>query len=121
IGGFWDWNLSFNRGVAFSIGDGSGWARVVFTAAAAVACVAIVMAVRRNAAPAAALALVFAGALGNLTDRLLSGQVTDFILWHLGELRWPRFNVADAALVLGVAALLVADVRRKVARRRSPG
>jgi signal peptidase II len=56
---------------------------------------------------ATALGAVAAGALGNLVDRLGDGAVTDFVA--VGP--WPRFNVADAALTCGIAALVVASWR----------
>jgi signal peptidase II len=59
-----------------------------------------------------ALALVMGGALGNFTDRLLRGYVIDFIDWHWRNqpgLRWPTFNVADAAICVGVGLMLLAS------------
>jgi signal peptidase II len=56
-----------------------------------------------------ALALVMGGALGNYLDRLLRGYVIDFVDWHWRNqpgLRWPTFNVADAAICVGVAMML---------------
>lgn len=56
----------------------------------------------------AALGLIFGGALGNLTDRVLIGYVTDFIyvrLWN--NVYWPAFNIADSAITVGVIALAV--------------
>lgn len=55
-----------------------------------------------------ALALIFGGAVGNLTDRLRFGCVTDFIdvrLW--GDFHWPAFNVADSAITIGMVSLLI--------------
>ena len=57
-----------------------------------------------------ALALVAGGALGNFVDRLLRGYVIDFIDWHWRNqpgMRWPTFNVADAAIVVGVGLMLL--------------
>jgi len=57
-----------------------------------------------------ALALVAGGALGNFLDRLLRGYVIDFIDWHWRNqpgMRWPTFNVADAAICVGVALMLL--------------
>ena len=70
---------------------------------------------------AVGLGLVLGGALGNLTDRVvrgagLSGEVVDFIDFHV----WPVFNVADSALVVGAAVLLVSGIRRDRAARRHP-
>lgn len=79
-----------------------------------------------------ALALILAGALGNLVDRVLQGEVVDFIdceffdlsvpAFNLGILhhpgleldRWPTFNVADSAVTIGVVALLVSLIRDPV-------
>ena len=57
-------------------------------------------------ATALGLGLVIAGALGNAIDRLLWGAVADFFSFHIGTLRWYVFNVADAAIVVGVGLLL---------------
>jgi signal peptidase II len=79
------------------------------------ACVAIFMILRkgndRQAWLAAALALVAGGALGNVIDRVLFAKVTDFIVWKAGSHEWPAFNVADAALVIGVGIMFL-DVGR---------
>ncbi len=56
---------------------------------------------------ATALGLILAGALGNLTDRVLRGEVIDFIQFDLGLFIFPDFNVADSAIVIGVALLLL--------------
>jgi signal peptidase II len=53
----------------------------------------------------AALGLVGGGAIGNLIDRILYGRVTDFIVWHYKGHEWPAFNIADAALVVGVGLM----------------
>lgn len=52
------------------------------------------------------LALILGGALGNLFDRLRTGQVVDFLDFHLGAYHWPAFNLADSAIVVGVAVLM---------------
>ncbi len=57
------------------------------------------------------LALVFGGALGNLWDRVFRGSVTDFLQVFLGSYEFPAFNVADSAITIG-AALLVIDLLR---------
>jgi signal peptidase II len=66
-----------------------------------------------------ALALVLSGAVGNLIDRVRLSVVIDFISLHAGEaFRWPTFNVADIAIVVGVALLLVDSVRSWLRERR---
>jgi signal peptidase II len=53
------------------------------------------------------LGLILGGALGNLFDRLRSGSVVDFLDFHLGPYHWPAFNLADSAIVIGAAVLMV--------------
>jgi signal peptidase II len=119
LGGFWDWELSFNTGSAFGLFNTVDSAKIFLTIVGIAACIAILFIVRK--APdergfnAAAYGLVFGGALGNVIDRLAFGKVTDFVLWHAGEHRWPQFNVADAALVVGVIILFL-DIGKKKAR-----
>jgi signal peptidase II len=71
-----------------------------------------------------ALAMVMGGALGNYLDRLMRGYVIDFIDWHWRNqpgLRWPTFNVADAAICVGVAIMIVDSiiVGRREAKARA--
>lgn len=72
-----------------------------------------------------ALALILGGSAGNLADRALRGYVIDFIDWHwrnVPGMHWPTFNVADAAISIGVAAMAVDAVfgRRKRAASKEP-
>ena len=58
------------------------------------------------------------GAVGNLVDRIIAGKVSDFIVWHYHGHEWPAFNVADAALVVGVCLMaldMILDKRRTAA------
>jgi len=54
-----------------------------------------------------ALSLILGGALGNLWDRVLSGHVVDFLEFYIGPYVWPDFNIADSAIVIGAAILMV--------------
>ena len=65
------------------------------------------------------LALVFAGALGNLIDRVLRGKVTDFIQVFIGSYEFPAFNVADSAITVGATLLIAGLARSEVLRRRA--
>jgi signal peptidase II len=118
IGGFWEWELAFNTGAAFSSFRGS---QLVLGALACAALIALgVMAWRARPEQRLrrlALAMIAGGALGNLIDRVRDGAVTDFVRWRVGEARWPIFNVADAALLVGVALLLLEGLAD---RRRAP-
>jgi len=57
--------------------------------------------------PVIGLGLAIGGALGNVVDRLIHGAVFDFLQFHLGEYYWPAFNLADSALTVGIALLII--------------
>jgi len=64
----------------------------------------------RSVLTAAALAIIIGGALSNALDRAIRGAVADFFHFHLGSLSWYVFNIADVAIVAGVAVLLYKSV-----------
>ena len=59
------------------------------------------------------LTLILGGAAGNVFDRIVSGQVTDFLQFYIGDYHWPTFNVADSAIVIGSGLLLLDQLRPK--------
>ncbi len=99
-----------NEGAAFSfLSNAGGWQRWFFTTVAVIAVVFISYLIRKHAQQklfCLGLALVLGGALGNLYDRLTLGYVVDFLYFHINDLYWPAFNVADSAVCVGVAILL---------------
>src|SRR5881394_3657691 len=111
VNGYWDWELAKNHGTAFTSMTGGTAITIVLCLLAAAALIAIgIMASRTRPdekLKLAALALVGGGALGNLLDRIKDGAVTDFVRWHVHEHLWPIFNVADAALLIGVGLLFI--------------
>jgi signal peptidase II len=102
-----------NPGIAFSLfaGMNSPWLRFVLVAGTLVVIAGIAwLLVATNtggASTAAGLALLLGGATGNLTDRILHGAVTDFFEVWFGSYHYPAFNVADAAITIGVIFVLV--------------
>jgi signal peptidase II len=106
---------SQNPGVAFGVlaDSASVWTRTGLIAGSVVviAILAWMLVASRSggALSAAGLALLLGGATGNVTDRIMHGGVTDFFEVWLGSYRWPAFNVADSAIAVG-AALLIIDV-----------
>jgi len=101
-----------NTGAAFSfLADEAGWQRWLFTALAIVVSVVLVLWLRRidrgAKLLASAVALILGGALGNVIDRLRLGHVIDFVHAHWGEHYFPAFNVADSAITIGAAMLLL--------------
>jgi len=116
--------LTYNTGAAFSmLADASGWQRWVFIVLALGVSAALLVWLRRLAAAtqglvSCGLALIVAGALSNMIDRVRLGHVIDFIWAHWGEHYFPAFNVADSAITIG-AALLLLDAWRESRRGRS--
>jgi signal peptidase II len=104
--------LAHNTGAAFSfLSDASGWQRWFFTILALIVSAFIVAWMRRlkldERWTAVGLALVLGGAIGNLIDRLLYGHVIDFIQWYYDRWYWPTFNIADSAITVGAAILII--------------
>ena len=113
--------LTFNTGAAFSfLATATGWQRWFFAAIAVAAAILIVVLLRRGGSPMynAGLALILGGALGNLYDRLALGKVVDFLLFHYAQWAWPAFNVADSAITVGAALLIVDSFRARRADAR---
>jgi len=108
-----------NTGAAFGVLAAApvGVRLPLFLAVTVVASAAVVSYLRRTPADqrwrVAALGAVLGGAVGNLLDRVRYGEVVDFLDLHWGELHWPAFNVADAAITVGVAIVLLASVERR--------
>jgi signal peptidase II len=117
VSGYWDWQHDENPGAAFSTFIGGDAARVALSAIAAIAIVAVGYAAWRTRPEyrlrRAGFALILGGAAGNLVDRVRIGTVTDFVRWHVHDHMWPIFNVADAALLIGVAMLFLAAARER--------
>lgn len=59
------------------------------------------------------LALVLGGALGNVIDRIRLGAVIDFLDFYIGTYHWPAFNVADSAICVGVAIIIIKSFQKK--------
>lgn len=124
VTGFFSIVLAYNTGAAFSfLADTPGWPRYLFGAFAIAASALIVWLLRRggDAIYCAALSLVLGGALGNLWDRVTMGKVVDFLLVHHylpigGTLAamfdpFPAFNLADSAISVGAALLIIDSFR----------
>jgi signal peptidase II len=114
IPGFWDMRYSENPGSAFGLFRGIPGARYMLFIVGIIALFVVYNYLRKAAPEArrlgAELGMLAGGALGNIIDRIVYGRVTDFIVWKAAGHEWPTFNVADAALVVGVLGLLI-DLR----------
>jgi signal peptidase II len=125
IENFFDWRMSYNTGSAFGLFRSVGGARIFLTIVGIVAVFAIVWMLRQARDDqrrfAWALGLVAGGAVGNVLDRILFGKVTDFVVWKWHQHEWPTFNVADAALCVGVGLLFLDMGRDKRAQADTDG
>lgn len=112
---FLNWTLLYNPGAAFSfLSDAGGWQRWFFLIISVVASVIffawLLRLPKEQTLMRYSLALILAGALGNLIDRALLGYVVDFISVHWqSEYFYPAFNIADSAITVG-AGLMIIDV-----------
>ncbi len=105
-----------NTGAAFSfLRDASGWQRWLFTGIGVVAAGAIVWMLIAHAGQklfSFALACILGGAVGNVIDRLRLGYVVDFLDFHYADLHFPAFNLADSAISVGAACLILDELLR---------
>ena len=108
---FFNLVLVFNAGASFSfLADAGGWQKWFFVALALGISAWLLVMLHKHAAERllpAALSLILGGALGNVVDRLRFDAVVDFLDFHLAGYHWPAFNVADSAIFIGVALMLL--------------
>ncbi|HEV7669921.1 MAG TPA: signal peptidase II [Thermoanaerobaculia bacterium] len=108
-----------NTGVAFGLfaaqglASGSWLLTALGLGALAAVCLYFWRTPTKDRALLAALALVVGGALGNLLDRAATGAVTDFVDLFVGIHHWPAFNVADAAISVGIALMAFDSLKRR--------
>lgn len=110
--GFFALQGTWNPGVTFGLARGYTWQILVLTGTATLALMTWLLATRQPSRLLhVGLGLIISGALGNLYDRIRWSEVRDFFLVYLGRLEkpdwtWPNFNVADAAIVVGVSLVI---------------
>jgi signal peptidase II len=110
-----------NYGAAFSfLASAGGWQRWFFTGIGVAATLFMLWMLRSHAGQTLfclAISLILGGAVGNVVDRLLHGYVIDFLDFFWGRWHFPAFNIADSAITVG-AALLILDEILRVRRGR---
>jgi signal peptidase II len=113
-----DFTLLHNTGAAFSmLANASGWQRPFFVVLGLAVSLMLVVWIWRSPRGdkllPVALALILGGALGNVIDRVRLGYVVDFIHAHWGAAYFPAFNIADSAITVGAALLIIDAFREK--------
>ncbi|RCW46558.1 signal peptidase II [Paenibacillus prosopidis] len=109
IGNFFLITSHRNRGAAFGILQGQRLFFIIITIIILIGIIWYIQAVRKSAKPwlLVGLGLVLGGAVGNFLDRARFGEVVDFLQFNFGSYQFPIFNVADSAIVCGVALILI--------------
>lgn len=118
VPGFWNWTLTHNTGAAFSfLADAGGWQHWFFVALALLISGGMAIALKRTTRgdwrTALPYALIIAGALGNVIDRLRFGYVIDFVQWYWKSFHWPVFNLADSCIVVGAVLMVLFSLRHE--------
>ncbi len=109
IPGFFSWSGNWNTGITFGIAQGHTYEILAFTVLACAALLAwLVLSRSHSRLFHVSLALILAGAVGNLYDRWQWHKVRDFVLlyWKDPSVSWPTFNLADSMIVVGVILIL---------------
>ena len=106
-----------NEGAAFSfLSDAGGWQRYFLSIVAAIASVFIIFMIKKNKEDiflSLGLSLRLGGAIGNLSDRLSLGHVTDFLYFHYNDYYWPAFNIADTAITIGALIIIYDSIFKR--------
>lgn len=116
ITGFFNIVRAHNTGAAFSfLADAGGWQRWAFTAFGVAATLFILWQLRQHPGQrlfSFALSSILGGAVGNVVDRLMHGYVVDFLDFHAAGWHFPAFNLADSAITVGAACLILDELLR---------
>lgn len=112
ITSFFNLTLLFNRGAAFSfLSSASGWQNIFFAVIAILVSLIVVrwlyQITENRISLKLSLSLILGGALGNLIDRIIRGNVIDFLDFYYQNWHWPAFNLADSAIVIGILLMLI--------------
>lgn len=123
-----NFTLMYNKGAAFSfLSDAGGWQRIFFVVISSVISIFLFFWLKQicrddkqknNSLLQIAITFILGGAIGNLIDRALTGQVVDFIQIYYASYYFPAFNIADSAITLG-AGLLILDMFLETKRNKN--
>jgi len=113
---YFNLTMAHNSGAAFSFLAGAGgWQRWFFVGLALVISIALFIWLKKLSTQAKleaiSISMILGGAIGNVIDRLYFGYVIDFLDVYVGSYHWPAFNIADSAIVVGAALLIIDSFR----------
>jgi len=112
---FFNLTMAHNTGAAFSFLAGAGgWQRWFFiglTTAISLGLFIWLNKLAKTRLEAMSVSLILGGAIGNVIDRIYFGYVIDFLDVYVGSYHWPAFNIADSAIVVGAALLIIDSLR----------
>ena len=116
ITSFLNWVLVYNPGAAFSLlAQSGGWQKWFFIGIGSVAAIVMIWLLKRHSHQGIfsfSISLLLGGAIGNVIDRFMHGAVVDFIDVYYQTYHWPAFNLADSAITLGTALLIIDELKR---------
>ena len=107
---FFNLVMVWNKGISFGLfNESTAYGPLLLLIAATIIVISFCLWLRRtdSALVASGLVLIIGGALGNMLDRVRFGAVADFLDFHVAGLHWPAFNIADSAICIGIAMLLI--------------
>lgn len=115
VTGFFKLVMVWNRGISFGMLNSLPGGQLLLSALAVAVVSLLIWWLReaRNWLMVAGIGLIIGGAVGNLIDRLRFGAVADFLYFHIADYYWPAFNVADAAICIGAALIIIENVTAK--------
>jgi signal peptidase II len=116
ITSFLNWVLVYNPGAAFSLlAQSGGWQKWFFIGIGSVAAIVMIWLLKRHSHQGIfsfSISRLLGGAIGNVIDRFMHGAVVDFIDVYYQTYHWPAFNLADSAITLGTALLIIDELKR---------
>lgn len=112
---YFNLTMAHNTGAAFSfLAQAGGWQRWFFVVLALSISIGLLIGLKKSVKTnmeAISITLILGGAIGNVIDRIYYGYVVDFLDVYYGTYHWPAFNIADSAIVIGAALLLIDSFR----------
>jgi len=109
---FFNLTMAHNTGAAFSfLAQAGGWQRWFFVGLTVIISTGLIIWLKKLSSAAKleaiSISMILGGAIGNVIDRLCHGYVIDFLDVYYGSYHWPTFNIADSAIVVGAALLII--------------